>query len=48
MIDSNRVVVLNKGEVAEFDTLAVLLLQKGLLYELIKEVGLLESMVAQN
>jgi ATP-binding cassette, subfamily C (CFTR/MRP), member 1 len=48
MIDSDRIVVLDKGEVAGFDTPAVLLLQKGLFYELVKEVGLLESMVAQN
>jgi hypothetical protein len=40
--------VLDKGEVAEFDMPTVLLLQKGLFYELVKEVRLPESTVAQN
>jgi ABC-type multidrug transport system fused ATPase/permease subunit len=48
IIDSDRIVVLDKGEVAEFDTPTALILQKGLFYELVKEAGLLESMVAQN
>ncbi|KAJ2894451.1 hypothetical protein MKZ38_007530 [Zalerion maritima] len=48
VIDSDRVVVLDKGEVAEFDTPAALALQKGTFYELVRECGLLESMAARR
>lgn len=47
IIGSDRIVLLDKGEVAEFDTPAGLMVRKGLFYELVKEAGLLESMVAQ-
>ncbi|KAF8846695.1 hypothetical protein BDZ45DRAFT_608567, partial [Acephala macrosclerotiorum] len=33
IIDCDRIVVLDKGEVAEFDTRAALIMQKGLFYE---------------
>jgi ABC-type multidrug transport system fused ATPase/permease subunit len=45
IIDSDRVVVLDKGEVAEFDSPASLISQKGLFYELVKEAGLLDTVV---
>lgn len=48
IIDCDRIVVLDKGEVAEFDTPVALILQTGLFYELVKEAGLLESVMAQN
>jgi ATP-binding cassette subfamily C (CFTR/MRP) protein 1 len=37
IIDSDRIVVLSKGTVAEFDTPAELIRQKGLFYELVRE-----------
>lgn len=43
IIDSDRIVVLDKGEVAEFDTPAELIKQGGKFYELAKEAGLLEG-----
>jgi ATP-binding cassette, subfamily C (CFTR/MRP), member 1 len=43
ILDSDRIVVLQKGEVAEFDTPDALIRQKGLFYELVKEAGLLDS-----
>lgn len=49
ILDSDRIVVLEKGEVAEFDTPAELVKKKGLFYELVREAGLLGSMgVAQG
>ncbi|VUC27576.1 unnamed protein product [Clonostachys rosea] len=42
IIDSDRVVVLDKGQVVEFDTPDVLLQRKGAFYGLVKEAGLLE------
>ncbi|KAM0414623.1 hypothetical protein ACHAPT_013533 [Fusarium lateritium] len=41
IIDSDRIVVLEKGEVAEFDTPDALIQQKGAFYQLVKEAGLL-------
>ncbi len=43
IMDSDRIVVLDHGNVAEFDTPAALVHQKGLFYELVKESGLLDS-----
>ncbi|KAL8913430.1 MAG: hypothetical protein Q9171_001723 [Xanthocarpia ochracea] len=43
ILDSDRIVVLNHGSVAEFDTPSTLVRQKGLFYELVKEAGLLDS-----
>lgn len=43
IIDSDRIVVLDKGRVAEFDTPAELIKQGGKFYELAKEAGLLDS-----
>ncbi|KAI0199662.1 metal resistance protein YCF1 [Astrocystis sublimbata] len=40
IMDSDRVVVLNKGEVAEFDTPQALIKKKGLFYSLVKQSGL--------
>ena len=43
ILDSDRIVVLDHGEVAEFDSPAALVKKKGLFYELVKEAGLLEG-----
>ncbi|KAI9838425.1 MAG: hypothetical protein M1838_004608 [Thelocarpon superellum] len=43
ILDSDRIVVLDRGEVAEFDTPSALVQHKGLFYELVKEAGLLDS-----
>lgn len=43
ILDSDRIVVLDHGSVAEFDTPAELVRQKGLFYKLVKEAGLLDS-----
>ncbi|KAF2763770.1 ATP-binding cassette glutathione S-conjugate transporter [Teratosphaeria nubilosa] len=43
ILDSDRIVVLDHGEVQEFDTPAELVRRKGLFYELVKEAGLLSS-----
>jgi ATP-binding cassette, subfamily C (CFTR/MRP), member 1 len=40
IIDSDRVVVLDKGEVAEFDTPAALIQSKGAFYQLVQEARL--------
>ena len=42
VIDSDRVVVLDKGEIVEFDTPAALILRKGAFYGLVRETGLSE------
>lgn len=46
IVDSDRIVVLDKGTVAEFGSPAALVKQKGLFYELVKEAGLLGSIEA--
>jgi ATP-binding cassette, subfamily C (CFTR/MRP), member 1 len=40
IIDSDRVVVLEKGEVVEFDTPSELIRKQGVFYSLVKEAGL--------
>jgi ATP-binding cassette, subfamily C (CFTR/MRP), member 1 len=42
ILDSDRIVVLERGEVAEFDTPSTLIQRKGLFYDLVKEAGLLD------
>lgn len=46
ILDSDRIVVLDRGRVAEFDTPAALVGKKGLFYGLVKEAGLLDSFEA--
>lgn len=46
ILDSDRIVVLDHGRVAEFDTPSELVRRKGLFYELVREAGLLDSVVA--
>lgn len=43
ILDSDRIVVLEAGEVKEFDDPKELIRQKGLFYQLVKEAGLLEA-----
>ncbi len=43
ILDSDRIVVLERGEVAEFDTPNALIQRRGLFYDLVKEAGLLEA-----
>jgi ATP-binding cassette, subfamily C (CFTR/MRP), member 1 len=43
ILDSDRIVVLDHGEVKEFDTPAELVSRRGLFYELVREAGLLGS-----
>ncbi len=45
ILDSDRIVVLDHGTVAEFDTPSQLVKRKGLFYELVKEANLLGSIV---
>lgn len=40
ILDSDRVVVLDKGEVVEFDTPQALIKKKGVFYSLVKQSGL--------
>lgn len=47
IVDSDRIVVLDKGEVKEFDTPQELVKKKGLFYELVRESGLLGSVESQ-
>ena len=42
ILDSDRIVVLDHGKVAEFDTPSALVRRKSLFYELVKEAGLLD------
>jgi ABC-type multidrug transport system fused ATPase/permease subunit len=44
ILDSDRIIVLSQGQVAEFDTPAELVRRKGLFYELVKEANLLSSL----
>lgn len=43
ILDSDRIIVLDRGTVAEFDSPATLVKSKGLFYELVKEANLLGS-----
>lgn len=43
ILDSDRIIVLEKGRVAEFDTPLALVEKQGLFYELVREAGLLDS-----
>ncbi len=43
ILDSDRIVVLDHGTVAECDTPSALVRKRGLFYELVKEANLLES-----
>ena len=44
ILDSDRIIVLDKGEVKEFDSPAELVRSEGLFYELVKEAGLLNAL----
>ena len=41
ILDSDRIIVLQQGKVAEFDTPEALIEKRGLFYELVREAGLL-------
>ena len=43
ILDCDRIIVLDRGTVAEFETPAELVRRKGLFYELVKEANLLSS-----
>ncbi|KIW76027.1 hypothetical protein Z517_10772 [Fonsecaea pedrosoi CBS 271.37] len=43
ILDSDRIVVLQQGRVAEFDTPEELIRKRGLFYELVREAGLLDG-----
>ena len=43
ILDSDRIVVLDHGTVAEFDTPSILIEKKGLFYDLVRQAGLLEG-----
>ena len=43
ILDSDRIVVLQQGKVAEFDTPRELINRRGLFYELVREAGLLDN-----
>jgi ABC-type multidrug transport system fused ATPase/permease subunit len=46
ILDSDRIVVLEQGQVAEFDTPAKLIRRKGLFYQLVREAGLVDRVAA--
>lgn len=48
ILDSDRIVVLDRGSVAEFDTPSALVRRQGLFYELVKEAGLLDSVEVRD
>ena len=43
ILDSDRILVLDAGRVAEFDTPEELVKRKGLFWELVREAGLLDG-----
>lgn len=43
ILDSDRIIVLQQGKVAEFDTPRELISRRGLFYELVREAGLLDN-----
>ncbi|XP_077783406.1 multidrug resistance-associated protein 1-like isoform X1 [Podarcis muralis] len=48
ILDSDRVLVLNSGRIAEFDTPARLLQQKGIFYEMVSEAGIPQDADTQS
>jgi ATP-binding cassette subfamily C (CFTR/MRP) protein 1 len=48
ILDSDRIIVLDRGTVAEFDSPSTLVKRKGLFYELVKEANLLGSVDASQ
>uniref|UniRef100_A0A670HUY4 Multidrug resistance-associated protein 1-like n=1 Tax=Podarcis muralis TaxID=64176 RepID=A0A670HUY4_PODMU len=48
ILDSDRVLVLNSGRIAEFDTPARLLQQKGIFYEMVSEAGIPQEADTQS
>lgn len=48
ILDSDRIIVLDHGTVAEFDTPAELVRRKGVFYELVKEANLLNALDASQ
>ena len=48
ILDSDKIVVLQQGRVAEFDSPNELIRKRGLFYELVKESGLLEGTLAEG
>ena len=47
ILDSDRILVLEKGRVAEFGSPSALVAKKGLFYKLVREAGLLDSVPVQ-
>ena len=48
ILDSDRIVVLDKGRIAEFGKPKELVQKKGLFYELVREAGLLQTLEASD